>query len=570
MASFTAALKQWVIDTYQTKMGADDNYVTDAEKAALHSHANKTALDAVSGTNTGDQDLSGYSLTTHDHAGVYAPVSHTHAASQISDSTDTGRALITAATATAARAAISAAPALGNDDNYVTDAEKAALHTHPAVIAQGATAADARAAIGAGTSNLAIGTTAGTAKEGNYAPPNASTTVAGIVELATTTETTTGTDTTRATTPAGVKAALDAKAASDMSTYAAPTGTDDRLQVNGVDVEPEQVGAAPALGADDNYLTDAEKLALHTHPAVIAQGATQADARAAIGLGSAATTASTDYATAAQGSTADAAIPKSTVTARGDLLTATAASTPERLGVGTGGQTIVADPSTATGLAWEHRAPRVGLYLPDVSGNYVSTPDSAALDITGDIDIAWHGALDTWTGTAATQILVSKFLTAGNQRSYYLGITATGLVTIAYSPDGAATTSRSSTIETGLAPGQESWVRATLDVDNGAGGQSASFYTSVDGVTWTRLGATVTVAVTGVIFPSTAPLEINGTGAAASNRAAGVHMGARVCSIIGGAPAASWDGRVSHTRQRGPGGEIWTVNGTANAWQVMR
>ena len=40
-------------------LGVDDNYVTDAEKAALHSHANKTALDQVSGVNTGDQDLSG-------------------------------------------------------------------------------------------------------------------------------------------------------------------------------------------------------------------------------------------------------------------------------------------------------------------------------------------------------------------------------------------------------------------------------------------------------------------------------------------------------------------------------
>lgn len=41
--------------------------------------------------------------------------------------------------------------------------------------------------------------------------PNASTTVRGIVELATNTETTTGTDTSRATTPAGVKAAVDAR-----------------------------------------------------------------------------------------------------------------------------------------------------------------------------------------------------------------------------------------------------------------------------------------------------------------------------------------------------------------------
>lgn len=95
--------------------------------------------------------------------------------------------------------------------------------------------------------------------------PDASDTVKGIVELATNTETATGTDTVRATTPAGVKAALDAKTVSDMSTYAAPTGADDRLQVAGVDVTPGQVGAAPALGADDNYVTDAEKLALHSH-----------------------------------------------------------------------------------------------------------------------------------------------------------------------------------------------------------------------------------------------------------------------------------------------------------------
>lgn len=55
-----------------------------------------------------------------------------------------------------------------------------AAHTHawvditdkPAIIASGATQAEARTAIGAGTgnSNLAIGTTASTAKAGNYTP----------------------------------------------------------------------------------------------------------------------------------------------------------------------------------------------------------------------------------------------------------------------------------------------------------------------------------------------------------------------------------------------------------------
>lgn len=304
-------------------------------------------------------------------------------------------------------------------------------------------------------------------------------------------------------------------------------------------------------------------------PSVVAAGDTQADARTAIGLGSAATTASTDYATATQGNTADAAIPKSVVAAKGDVMTAAAASTPARLAVGTDGQTVTADSSTATGLAWEHRAPRVGLYLPDVAGNYVGTPDSATLNITGDIDIAWHGALDAWTGTAATQILVGKYLTEGNQRSYYLGITATGRITITYSRDGATAIARSSTIATGLAAGQESWVRATLDADNGAGGQDASFYTSVDGVTWTRLGTTVTVAITAEIFASTAPLEVNGIGSAASNRAIGVHMGARVCAGIDSAPVASWDGRVSHTRQQDSLGNIWTVSGSTNAWRIM-
>ena len=38
----------------QAAMGSDDNYVTDAEKAALHSHSNLLALNNVSGTNTGD------------------------------------------------------------------------------------------------------------------------------------------------------------------------------------------------------------------------------------------------------------------------------------------------------------------------------------------------------------------------------------------------------------------------------------------------------------------------------------------------------------------------------------
>ena len=50
--------------------------------------------------------------------------------------------------------------------------------------------------------------------------------------------------------------------------------------------------------------------------------------------------------------TADGAIPKSLVTAKGDVVTATASATPARLAVGTNGQVLTVDSTTGTGLKW--------------------------------------------------------------------------------------------------------------------------------------------------------------------------------------------------------------------------
>lgn len=47
------------------------------------------------------------------------------------------------------------------------------------------------------------------------------------------------------------------------------------------------------------------------------------------------------------------AIPKATITAKGDLLVGTGASTPTNLGVGADGQTLVANSSAATGLSYQ-------------------------------------------------------------------------------------------------------------------------------------------------------------------------------------------------------------------------
>jgi hypothetical protein len=58
--------------------------------------------------------------------------------------------------------------------------------------------------------------------------------------------------------------------------------------------------------------------------------------------------------------TANAAIPKSVVTTKGDVVTATASATPARLGVGSNGQVLTADSTTATGIKWATPAVRTG------------------------------------------------------------------------------------------------------------------------------------------------------------------------------------------------------------------
>jgi hypothetical protein len=50
--------------------------------------------------------------------------------------------------------------------------------------------------------------------------------------------------------------------------------------------------------------------------------------------------------------TADAAIPKALVTAKGDIVGATASGVPDNLAVGTNGQVLTADSTTAMGITW--------------------------------------------------------------------------------------------------------------------------------------------------------------------------------------------------------------------------
>lgn len=209
------------------------------------------------------------------------------------------------------------------------------------------------------------------------------------------------------------------------------------------------------------------------------------------------------------------------------------------------------------------------LDLPGTTGNYAWAPDSAGVSVTGDIDIRCKVALDDWT-PASTMVVLAKRHDATNQRSYGLSVTATtGTLGFQSSSAGTSlTVDVVSTAATGVADGATKWVRATLDVDNGAAGKTVTFYTSSDydpasnTGTWTQLGTPVTSATTTSIFNSTARLTV---GARSDDGSAGMLAGnvyyAEVRNGINGTVVASAD----FAR---PSGTTSFYDAQSNAWTV--
>jgi len=155
------------------------------------------------------------------------------------------------------------------------------------------------------------------------------------------------------------------------------------------------------------------------------------------------------------------------------------------------------------------------LFLADYSdgtGNYdgarAATTDKAVLDITGDIDIRVDCRADNWRGSHGA-VLASKYNTATANRSWIFWIDRLGYPRLRWSTDGTGNTivNISSTAAAGALRRQA--LRVTLDVNNGSGGYTATFYTSdtING-SWTQLGSTVVGTSTTSIYASTAPLHV--------------------------------------------------------------
>ncbi|MFD9398338.1 hypothetical protein ACFWA4_05895 [Streptomyces sp. NPDC060011] len=198
------------------------------------------------------------------------------------------------------------------------------------------------------------------------------------------------------------------------------------------------------------------------------------------------------------------------------------------------------------------------LSLPGTTGHYASTPDAAALDITGDIDVRARISMDDWTPATDTAI-VGKYNTTGNQRSYLLSVLTTGALNFQWSEDGTVQKTKTSSIATGFTDGTAHWIRATLDVDNGASNADVKFYTSEDGTTWTQLGTTQQNGATTSIFSGSAILELGSRSAGTAANMAGKFFSAQVLNGLDGTVVASPVAGTSSITDTT--GKTWTVNG---------
>lgn len=200
-------------------------------------------------------------------------------------------------------------------------------------------------------------------------------------------------------------------------------------------------------------------------------------------------------------------------------------------------------------------------YLPGSSGNYISTPDSVATSITGDIDLRVRLAFDDWTPASATSFL-SKYGGGAGSRSYRFQLETDGKLSLLWSADGTAINQRSSSASVGAADGSTKFVRVTLDVDDGAGNHVIKFWTSDDGASWTQLGTTTTVAGTTSIYDSTQALEL-GAYTGGDHYVAGKIYTAEIRNGIDGTVVARFDAGASaepYATLVSSTGETWTLN----------
>lgn len=207
-------------------------------------------------------------------------------------------------------------------------------------------------------------------------------------------------------------------------------------------------------------------------------------------------------------------------------------------------------------------AERHWLELNGGSAGKATTPDSAAVSVTGDLTLKAYIAPWRWApGIGNIRALIYKW-DGPPLLSYAFSINADGTFNLNWSNDGTTSNLAASTAPFIRGNGAAFWVKVTLDVDNGAAGRSIRFWWSADNVVWTQIGATVTQAGVTSVFNGTTSVHVGIHADATNFRYGGKILRAQICDGIDGPvvadfnPALAAEGAGSFVAATG---ETWTI-----------
>lgn len=233
-----------------------------------------------------------------------------------------------------------------------------------------------------------------------------------------------------------------------------------------------------------------------------------------------------------------------------------------KIGIGTKMRVRIGDPQPSAYLA-----------LPGLNLSYASTPDVSALDITGDIDVRFDVEPGRWLELVGVLMLGGKWDSEGNNFSWAVWAIDDGILRFGWTTGGtnATRTNVSSTAGIPLTTGRLA-IRVTLDVNNGAAGNTVTYYTA-DTLAgpWTQLGVPVVTAGTTSIFSSTVPLELGTAGGGVEPFTNGHPFSGRIYGFelrdgIGGTVVANPDFTTQTegaTSFADSAGRTWSLHGAA-------
>ena len=188
-----------------------------------------------------------------------------------------------------------------------------------------------------------------------------------------------------------------------------------------------------------------------------------------------------------------------------------------------------------------------------VASNYVTTPSSAVSNITGDIEMVAKISIYDETGE---KVIIAK--RAGASASYAFSSTSK-LLRFRIN-----TTTYDSNASHSFAVNEEYFAKVTRQQSSG----DIKFFTSLDGITYTQLGTTIS-GITVPIDTFSIPLTVGLLGDLSSFPMKGKIFRATISNSIGGTPVvdfnpATYNASTSQTQWTSSTGEVWTINtGTA-------